>query len=148
MRATKTWAEEIADVTGDREYQTCDIEIADYTDVTTTRDWVTGETVTTGEPIGIYTGQARIVGVRSATLIEGVDQSNATSLKSVRLQVPRKAIGHLSRGQYVRITSAPQNPTLERYVYKVNSDFQGSSAATRTFEIGVDLDSEWGAISG
>ena len=36
-----------------------------------------------------------------------------------------------------------QNPTLERFAYKVNDDFQGSSAATRTFEAGVALDSTW-----
>lgn len=144
IRFKKTWADEIAEVTESREYQTADIEIVDTSGVVVGPiDWETGDRETSGTSVDIYRGQARIIDIRSATLIEGVDQSNATSLKSIRFQIPQRAAGHLHRGQTVRVTSCVANPTLERYVYRVNDDVQGSSAATRTFEAGVDLDSVW-----
>lgn len=146
MRLAKTWADEIADVTSNRDYQTASILIQDLSGVSVGPiNWETGKQTITGDPVDIYRGQARIIDIRSGTLIEGVDQSNATTLKAIRFQVPQRAVGHLHRGQKVRVTSCPANPTLERYVYRINDDVQGASAATRTFEAGVDLDSAWAA---
>lgn len=143
MRSEKPWADEIAEITGRLEYQTCTVRIQDFVGAPGEDNWETGGRDGADTPVLIYEGQARVIGVRSAVTMEGVDQSNATALTSVRLQLPQRSVANLANGQYVRVLSAPQNPSLERYVYKVNSDFQGSSAATRTFEIGVDLDSEW-----
>lgn len=140
----KPWAEEIAEVTGDAEYQTAVILLEDFSGVTFgDRDFATGEREQSGEPTVIYSGQARVIGIRAGKLTEGVEQSNSMTLVGVRFQVPHQAVGHVATGQALRVVSAPQNPTLERFAYKVNDDFQGSSAATRTFEAGVALDSAW-----
>lgn len=142
----KPWSEEIAEITGSAEFQSAVILIEDWSGVTYgDTDWSTGERVQVGEPVTIYTGQARVIGVRAGAITEGVDLSNSTTLVAVRFQVPRQAFQHIATGQAVRVTACPQNPDLERYVYKVNDGFQGSSAATRTFEAGVALDSVWAA---
>jgi len=139
----KPWAAEIAEVTGRREYQSVDILIQDTSGVKVRTDFATGKKIYEGEPVLIYEGQARVIGVRAGSVIEGADMANATTIKAIRFQTPYQSIGNISNGQTVRVTRAPQNPALERYVYKVNSDIQGGSAATRTFEAGVDLESKW-----
>lgn len=143
---TRDWADEIADVSARPEYQTAGILIEDWSGVTYGEtDWATGEREQIGEPVEIYSGRARIVGIRAGSVIEGGDQGNSTTLKSIRFQVPQLAIGRILPGQAVRVTTAPKNPVLLSYVFKVNDDFQGSTPAARTFEAGVDLDATWAA---
>lgn len=139
----ETWADAIAKETEKRDYQTADIYIFppgaqptadDY-------DWQTGDLKNDVSNSATYSGQARIIGVRWGTYTQGDAQENATSIKSVRVQVPKNAIGRIEHGSYVNFVSVPGNPALESRILTVTSDFQGGSSAARTFECAVDSDS-------
>lgn len=137
------WADEIAEVTESEEYQTATVRIKDpslavtpagYNEATAT--W----TPSTGSQV-IYEGRARIIGVRWGVFSGGESQANSTTLKSVRVQVPFSELPErVKRGCLVYIASSPDNLALEGLILKVTSDFQGSSAASRTFECGMDQD--------
>lgn len=125
------WSDEIADVTGRADYQTTRITISEPGEMVT--DPKTGQdTGTAGTTV--YTGQARIIGVRWGTFVQGEAQENSDSLKSVRIQVPKDSLPRVLMGLQVQIVEAPKNPALVGRRLKINNDFQGGSSATRTFE--------------
>lgn len=91
----------------------------------------------------VYSGQARFIPVRAGVWQGGEAQLNATTIRAVRFQLPRSAMGtRIHSGAIVTITSAPFNGNLEGRTAKVNDDFQGSTTATRTFHAMMDADSE------
>lgn len=133
------WAGEIADVTESPEYQTATIRIVDPSLVESEYNWDTGVWGTSGDGT-VYSGQARIIGVRWGVFSGGGDQANPTTLSAVRVQLPRHAMGRVYRSFKVFIDSAPLNPALEGLMLTVTSDLQGASAATRTLELSLDSD--------
>lgn len=139
----ESWTEAIANITTSREYQTVTLDIFAPASKPTVDDydWETGELKDGSGNAPTYSGQARVIGVRWGTFTQGDAQENSTSLKSVRVQVPKDAIGRIEHGSYVKFTSVPGNPALESRVLTVTSDFQGGSSAARTFECAVDSDS-------
>lgn len=91
----------------------------------------------------IYAGQARFIPVRAGVWQGGEAQLNATTIRSMRFQVPFAALpGRVHSGSIVTITSAPFNPNLVGRTAKVTDDFQGSTTASRTFHAMMDADSE------
>jgi len=137
----KKWFEEIADETGKRDYQTCDITLADPSEIAEEYNYDTGKYEVLGDGV-FYIGQARLIAVRRGVNYEGSTQNNAKTITSIRIQIPSHAAARrVQRGTIARVTSAPHNPTLETYTFTLSSDIHGSSAATRTFEFNVDGDS-------
>ena len=62
----------------------------------------------------------------------------------------RRRLGEIYRAcwaevgaRYRQAVPPDESPWIEQYAYKVTDGFQGSAAASRTFEAGVDLDSAW-----
>lgn len=91
----------------------------------------------------VYSGQARFIPVRAGVWQGGEAQLNATTIRAVRFQLPRTAMGtRIHAGAIVTIVSSPFNPNLKGRTAKVNDDFQGSTTATRTFHAMMDADSE------
>lgn len=91
----------------------------------------------------VYSGRARFIPVRAGVWQGGAAQLNATTIRAVRFQLPRSAMGtRIHSGAIVTIVSAPFNANLEGRTAKVNDDFQGATAATRTFHATMDADSE------
>lgn len=139
----KHWSQEIAEVTGDPEYQTATVRIVDPTQVTVTYDIDTAQTTVTGDG-ELYTGRARVIAVRRGVNYEGASQNNSKVLTAIRVQIPGGSLpGTLRKGCIATVTSSPFNPTLESYQFYLASDVHGSSAATRTLEFNLDGDTTY-----
>lgn len=162
---SKFWTDSIAEITGLPEYQTCEISILDealvrypgptypvdpqnpqpdedINDVTT--DGYDPDTDTYRDPIVngvVYSGQARFIPIRAGIFTGGESQANADTIRSVRFQLPQHAgPKYIRKGLTVKITAAPRNPSLVGRWATVNDDFQGSSAAARTFTASMAID--------
>lgn len=138
-----SWADAIAKESTKPEYQTATIALFPPSTVPGVDDYdfETGELKEEATNTALYSGQARIIGVRWGTFTQGDAQENSTTLKSVRVQVTKDGLGRIEHGSYVHFVSVPGNPALESRVLTVTSDFQGGSSASRTFECAVDSDS-------
>lgn len=137
-----TWADEISQVTGQKEYQTCEIEIRDHSQEVDEYNYDTGAYTVTGTILA-YEGQARFIPVRAGVFQGGEAQLNTTTIRAVRLQIPpeEKAL-RIKAGMIVTFIDAPGNLNLKGRTAKTNDDFQGSSGASRTFHATMDADSE------
>jgi hypothetical protein len=162
------WAEEISEETSREEYQNAEIQILDDTLLTSKEyNYDTATWDIQGDP-QIYRGRARIIPVRWGTETGGESQANSTTLKAVRVQIPRIGLdasvygeglygvgpygyvtgsgaatdGRVRRNAKVLILSCPRNTSLEGRVATITSDLQGSMSATRTFEAAIDIDAE------
>lgn len=161
------WAGEIASVTESPEFQTAQITITDESLVTGGEyDPDTGETSPiTGNPV-VYSGRARIIPINTGVFSGGEGQANATTLVSIRVQVPFNKTdpavntaygwsdygdeeyadpspavsGRVKRSSKVYVNASPKNPALIGRLFNVTSDLQGSSAASRTFDCSSDED--------
>ena len=140
--AGENWAAEIAAVSGDPEFQNCEIQIRNPDLIVTTRDMLTGITTQTGNPV-LWQGRARIVGVRSALDISPGTTATPSGTKSVRVVIPYGAYtGRINRGWQVRVIDGGRNPQLERYVLFVESDFNSGNVASFTIECSIAVDEE------
>lgn len=138
---TENWADEIAEVSTQPEFQRAVIRIEDPSLLTQkSYDIETGEWTITGDPV-VYDGQARVIGVRWGVQSGGESQANATTISAIRVQIPQHAVGRVKKGCKVIVKSAP-NLVLTSYIFTVTSDMQGSSDASRTFECALDIDVE------
>lgn len=126
----KKWTDEIAELTGAREFQRADIVIS-LPDSEEKWDW-TAKAFVGGTTQDLYTGQARIIGVRWGVQNGGESQANAKTIVAIRFQIPKAAAASVHRGAVVNVVFSEDNPTLEGRNFKITSDMQGSSAATRT----------------
>jgi hypothetical protein len=135
------WADEIAEVTTDREYQNIDVRIIDPVALTAENYNVdTGQWTTPAEYL-VYEGQARIIGVRWGVESGGQSQANALTLSSVRLQISGpEAWERMRKNQKVFITASPKNPALLSLIFTVTSDLQGGMPASRTLQMALDGD--------
>lgn len=131
------WAQEVEDVSTLPEFQNANVTI--YVPSYGGSWNVDTNTETGGTPASlIYQGRARVVGIRSSSR----DQKNydPTTLKSVRLQVPRSGISKRVPDQArAYFTDGGRNPQLTQYGFTVNSDFNSSHVAAYTFELTVDI---------
>jgi hypothetical protein len=142
--AVDNWADEIAKVSTQPQYQRAIIRIEDSSLLTQSKyDIETGEWLVEGDPViypvGDEDGRARIIGVRWGVQSGGESQANATTISAIRVQIPQHAVGRVKKGCKVFVESAP-NIVLPSYVFTVTSDIQGSSPAARTFECSLDID--------
>lgn len=138
------WAQEIADITGLPEYQNCQIEIRDPSLLVRTGTIETGYSWS-GNPV-VWTGRARIIGIRAALDIMAGTTANPSGSKSVRVQIPYGAyFGRINRGWQIRVIDGGRNPVLEQYLITVESDFNAGNQATQIIEcsIAVDNDPGW-----
>lgn len=134
------WTDKIAQTTGGREYQRADVVISLPSENRKKWDFENGG-FKGGDPSEIlFTGQARIIGVRWGVQNGGESQANAKTITAIRIQIPKNGTGRVRRGSVVNVTASPDNPTLTQFQFKITSDIQGSSAATRTFEAALDGD--------
>jgi len=137
------WADEIAVETEKPDYQNIDVRIFDESQATLVQEY---DVVTGTGPIyeggDIYTGRARLIGVRWGVQHGGGSQANAYTEKAIRIQVPFQAVGRVKKGCQVFITSSPRNPVLEELSFTVTSDLQGSMSASRTLECSLNGDVE------
>lgn len=142
--AVNNWADEIAKVSTQPQYQRAIIRIEDSSLLTQSDyDLETGEWTLEGDPViypvGDEDGRARIIGVRWGVQSGGESQANATTISAIRVQIPQHAVGRVKKGCKVFVESAP-NLVLSSYIFTVTSDMQGSSPAARTFECSLDID--------
>lgn len=142
----KHWSQEVAEVSGQEEFQTCTFQILDPNLIVTDYDIDTGvETEVIPPEAIIYDGQARLIGVRRSTNYEGATQGNSKATTSLRVQLPHDALPmRLEKGFMGKVTDAPLNPSLTGYVYYLLSGIQGASAGSRTLEFNVDGDAVYG----
>lgn len=133
------WSAEIANITGQAQFQSAVVRIVR---AAPGGEWniETGERENEPQDTLLYEGQARIIGMNASSYVQGDAQENATSLTSVRVQIPRFAVGVVEQGLAVYFISTPQNPALAGRQARITSDFQGASAATRTFSCSFDMD--------
>lgn len=140
--ATSSWNDRIAEVSTRPEFQRAVIRIFDLSAATLISEYdVETDTGPVYEGGDIYSGQARVIGVRWGVQSGGESQANATTISAIRVQIPQHAAGRVKKGCKVFVESAP-NLVLPSYVFTVTSDMQGSSPAARTFECSLDIDSE------
>jgi hypothetical protein len=84
-----SWAQEVADVSGDSEYQNATIQIRNPTLLTRVGSITTGYTYT-GNPV-VWSGQARVASTRSSVNNGGTTSTDPTSIKQMRVQIPYDA---------------------------------------------------------
>ena len=138
----KHWSEEISEVTKSSEFQTCTVEIIDPSKVVGgSYNYDTGAYSEVTDAGVIYSGAARFIPIRAGVSIQGEDQSNSTTLRTVRFQLQDSAPSYVGKGMFLRITAAPHNDSLVGRTAKVEDDFQGGSRATRTIHAVMDIDS-------
>lgn len=136
-----SWAQEIADVTGEPDYQNCEIQIRNPELVVRTGNPIDGYEYS-GNPV-LHTCRARIIGIRAALDIMAGTTANPSGSKSVRVQIPYAEYPHrINRGFQLRVTDGGRNPVLEQYVLTVESDFNAGNQATQTIECSIALDNE------
>lgn len=145
LKFHKSWADEIASISTSEEYQTATVRLEDPDLLTVDEPWDVDTNTETfeGDPV-VYEGQARIIGVRWGVESGGESQANAKTLKAIRVQFPYKAVDRVRKGFPLYVTECERNPVLKDYVFIAGSDFQGSTAASRTIEFYLDGDSSWG----
>ena len=136
----KSWTDEIAEASTDPEFQNATVRLVDPSIVTVTKNHQSGTITEDASAAELYTGQARIVGVRWGVNRENNDTGNSSTLTSVTVQFPKKALGRIKRACKMTVTACPDNPALTTYMFSLTSDFQGSNAAARTLEFAVDGD--------
>lgn len=135
------WTDEISDISTLPEYQNATVTLIDPTQVVRGEfnidEGVRGEATDDGS---FWTGQARIISVRSGVNRLNEDTWNADNQVPVRAQFPRDVFQRIRKGFIMRVDSCPRNPVLEQYVYTVTFDLQGSNSASRTVHFGVSGD--------
>lgn len=168
LKFKNDWAADIARITTRPEFQNAKIRIEDPSLAEPVEneagEWVYPE----GSDAVVYEGRARIIAVRWGVSTGGEGRSNADTETSIRVQLPRTypviapgygeapygwdpyAGGEDIPGTYMRfrkgcvvyVTECEQNPVLTEFSFRVTSDMQGSSAASRTFEAALSSDVE------
>lgn len=140
----ENWAQEIADVSGDPTFQNCAIEIRNPALLTVTKDIQAGTKSVTGDPV-VWSGRARVIGIRRALDIQAGGSANPSGEKTIRVQIPYGSITtRVQRGWQIRVTDGGRNPVLEEYLFIVDSDVNSGNVASYTFEASTVLDNDPG----
>jgi hypothetical protein len=101
-------------------------------------DEETGEYVS--EPTILYTGKARVQPMRSAR--QGGVQGNDSYSQVVQFQIPidQGKLIDIRPKHRVKVTAAPLNPMLTKYLYAVSEVLDSSNPLERTFYATVNLE--------
>lgn len=138
--ALGTWADEIAKITGSREFQTARVKITDPSAFDPDDyDVITGTHGNETEAV-VYEGQARVNPVRAPQENIPRYSTNVYTYRAIRVQLPQGEVPDIKRGMRVFFVETPGNPALQGKMATVSSDNQGASAATRTLECNLDSD--------
>lgn len=138
------WPDEIAEVSTLPEYQNATVTLIDPDLVVETYDTETGE-YTVESDGEVWSGQARIIGVRWGVNRLNEDTWNADTQTSIRVQFPRdpELLDYrIRRGVVLRVDECVRNPVLQTYVLTATSDLQGSNSAARTVQFAMSSDAE------
>lgn len=135
-----SWGDAIAEITGAKEFQTVTIRIEDPNLGKTEYVRESASWEIEGDPV-IYEGQARIIQISRGLQAKNESMANPSTSIVTRVQIPSHELPiHVKRGFGLFVVSAPNNPSLESKVFRVTSDMQGGTTATRTFEVAADGD--------
>ena len=140
------WAQEVADVSGDPEYQNAQIEIRNPELLVPTGpepDMITTfEQATTGDPV-VWSGRARIANSRSSFNAGGATSFDPTGMKAMLVQIPyQENFTRVRRGWEVRVTDGGRNHVLEQYLFTVDSDVSSSQVASLNFHCTINVESD------
>jgi hypothetical protein len=137
----KTWTDEIAEVTGDSEYQNVAVTL-NQPGVVSGYDIDTNTPTYSQAPVVVYSGQARLKPIRWGVNRENSETSNPTTLKSVLVQFPKGAefVEYPRRGFTLTVDLPVENPLLSNRLFTLTSTLQGSAKATTAFEFMYDED--------
>lgn len=133
------WPSEISEISTLPEFQNSEVRIT-LPSTQGEYDVDTGEW-TYPDPVVLYEGQARIIGVRWGVFYTGQTQANSRSEKAIRFQIPYQGTGRVNVGAVVKVTACERNPVLMEYAFTISNDLQGSNAAARTLEASMAGDS-------
>lgn len=165
---SRDWNDIIAEESTKPDYQTCEIEIhdasavryagptypvdpdnpqsgEDLNDLLTYAQAVNPKTNTVTARLVVsgvlWSGQARHIPVRAGIFTGGESQLNASNIRAARFQIPQNAgPTYIRKGLTVKFTAVPRNPSLVGRWATVDDDYQGSTAAARTFHASMDID--------
>lgn len=144
MLSFGSWETQIADVSGLAEFQNATINIYDPSLLTKTYSYESNTYTVTGDA-EVYSGQARVQPVRSATEVSGGPIDDPSSASRIMVQIPYSEQVFVGRGFQVQVTDGGRNPILETYLYTVVADVNSSHMASHTFEcvVNVEQKPEW-----
>lgn len=140
MLTFSNWTDEIAAISGSEEFQKATVRIWDPELIVKGEyDFETGAQEITDDGT-VYEGRARVIPMRWNVNHEGSETANSSAWTAVLVQLPKGSLLRVNRGVRMQVTACEDNPSLLSYLFTVNSDLQGSNAASRTFEFAVDGD--------
>lgn len=137
-----SWGREVAKITERPEFQEASIRILDPSAIDPDDYNVDSGEWDGGDPDAdeVYSGPARVIGIRSGSSNLGSNQGNAATISAIRFQLPFADAVRVRKGFKVFVDEAP-NPILSEYVFTVTSDIQGSTPGARTIHAALDGDS-------
>lgn len=138
-RFDTNWTDEIAEISTLPEFQNSTVEILDPS-LRGEYDIITGEWTYPDENPVVYSGRARVKGIRWGVFYGGESQANAKTVTSIRVQLPKNSLGPIKKGASIVVLSSEDNPQLEETQFTITSGFQGSAQAARTLEASLDGD--------
>jgi hypothetical protein len=102
-------------------------------------DWKTN-TGANAAPTLLFSGEAQMQ-VYRFTLVMDAPAGSVDQVRNARFTVDHKDIGDIfiRKGQRVFVDACPNDPTLEKYQYVVNSGFNSPWSFRRTIETEVDM---------
>jgi hypothetical protein len=120
----------------------CEIEILDVHQDQDGRDydWRTN-TGGSAEPTVLYSGEAQFQ-VYRFTLTMDAPVGSVDQVRSGRFTLKQTAdVAELNirKGQMIRVTHAPMNPSLTKFQYNINSGLNSGVPFRRTIEVEIDM---------
>lgn len=119
----------------------CTIELVDLHlgEVPATYDWRTNTGSNSTTEV-LFSGDAQMQ-VYRFTLTMDAPAGSVDQVRNARFTVSAEEIGDIDvrKNMIIRVTSCPNNTTLERYQYVVNSGLNSGWALRRTIETEVDM---------
>lgn len=140
------WTDFIREISERDEFQTAKIQVRNPKLQTRTTNIKGGTATSSGDPV-VWSGEARVVGYRSAVDSNKGNLSDPTGIKAMRFQIPRDSFAERAeRGWQIRVTECEENPRLTEYLFIIESDAVVSNQASRTIEASVDVEAVpgWG----
>jgi hypothetical protein len=140
------WTEYIRDISEREEFLTAKIQIRNPNLLTRTKDIKAGTVTVTGNPV-VWSGEARVVGYRSAVDSNKGNLSDPTGIKAIRFSIPHDSYtGRIERGWQIRVTEGGDSQRLTQYLFIIESDGVASNEASRIIQTSVDVEAVpgWG----
>ena len=168
LKFKNDWAADIARISTRPEFQNATIRIEDPSLAEPVENEAGEWVYPPGADTVVYEGRARLIGIRWGVSTGGEGRSNADTETAIRIQLPRTytqdgpvygdggygdepyggdipgTFIRIKKGAVVYVTECEQNPVLTEFSFRVTSDMQGSSAASRTLEAELSSDVQVG----